>query len=404
MLTFTRRRGIGGAIKQSPEDFVVKEITEKGVMLEPGVKYDAKSLGEEEVPEGKQITFVLEKRDWNTLNALLTIAKLMGRGRKSIGYAGTKDKKALTVQMASVFHPDPFDMSFLKLKDISINGSWRSNGVELGSDLGNAFDIKIGDVTEPDGTAGIASDLGGKMPNYFGPQRFGERQNNQIVGMKILQGDFEGAVMEFLCSVENERNAAVTEARTKLKETLDFAAALNYFPRYLRGERTVIAYLARYPKNYANAIRLLPRGTALMFVHAVQSKMFNEELESRISTGDFKTSIYAQKDGYGFPDVEKVGAEGEFPVAALVGYETKDEEISDYMKGLMEKMQITKEMFTSKGLKELNMKGSYRSLIAPVKDLAYETSEKEVKLRFSLPKGSYATVLLDEFIVGSSGV
>ncbi len=328
----------------------------------------------------------------------------MGRGRKSIGYAGTKDKKALTVQMASVYHPEPFDMSQLRLKDISINGSWRSEGVELGSDIGNSFEIRIGGVQEPDGTGAIAQELMGRMPNYFGPQRFGERHNNQEVGMKILRGDFEGAVMEFLTSVENERNEKVTEARTKLKETLDFQDALNYFPRFLRGERTVIAYLARYPKNYANAIRLLPRGTALMFVHAVQSIMFNEELERRISAGDFATGIHAKKDLYGFPDLDNVGVGGEFPVIPLVGYQTKDEEISHYAKEIMERMQISKEMFVSKGLGELNMKGSYRALIAPVKDLKHEVSEDEVRLKFSLPKGSYATVLLDEFMVGGAGL
>ena len=66
---------------------------------------------------------------------------------------------------------------------------------------------------EPDGTAEIAGELGGMMPNYFGPQRFGERQNNQEVGKGDSKGDFEGAVMEFLTSTENERNAKVTEAR-----------------------------------------------------------------------------------------------------------------------------------------------------------------------------------------------
>jgi tRNA pseudouridine13 synthase len=400
----TRRRGIGGTIKQTPDDFVVKEITGKGVVLEPGVKYDANALGETEVPEGKQISFVLEKKDWNTMNALLTIANLMGRGRKSIGYAGTKDKKALTVQLGSIYHPEPYDMSQIKLKDININGSWRSEGVELGSDIGNAFEIKIGEVQEPDGAAAIAEELMGRMPNYFGPQRFGERRNNQEVGLSILRGDFEGAVMEFLTGIENERNERVTEARTKLKETLDFQGALEYFPKYLRGERTVIAYLAKYPKNYANALRLLPRGTALMFVHAVQSMMFNEELERRISAGDFASGIHAQKDAYGFPDLEKVGVEGEFTVVPLVGYQTKDEEISTYAKEIMERMQITKELFISKGLREFNMKGSYRALIAPVKDLGHEAAGDEVKLKFSLPKGSYATVLLDEFMVGGAGL
>jgi len=400
-MSLTKHRGIGGVIKQTPQDFVVREITSKGIVLEPERQYDAKSLGMEEVAGGKHISFVMQKCDWNTVDALLAIAKRMSRGRKSISYAGTKDKKAVTVQLASVYHPEQFEMNSIALKDIKINGFWRSDGVELGSDLGNAFEVCIRDVSNTEEMAPMAEGLKRGMPNYFGPQRFGERQNNPKVGAKILQGDFEGAVMEYLTATENERNAGVIEARQRLKENRDFKEALSYFPKFLRGERTVIAHLADYPNNYANALRKLPRGLALMFIHALQSQIFNEELDARIKNDDFKSSLFAPSDFYGFPDLEKVGAEGAFPVAALIGYETKEEEISSCARETMERMQLSKEAFRSNGLKELNMKGSYRPLLAPVRDFGYRIEDSTARLSFSLPKGSYATVLLDEFMLGS---
>lgn len=399
MLTLSSRTGTGGVIKQAPEDFVVKEITSKGIALQPETTYGPESLGLEPVPGGKFISFVLQKRDWGTLDALIAIAHKLGHGRKSVSYAGSKDKKAVTVQLASLFHPAEFDMGSVRISDIKINGFWRSgDGIELADEIGNAFEISVRNATIPQRVESIADELGGSMPNYFGEQRFGDRGNNARVGTLILKGDFEGAVMEYLTSTSQERNEGVKQARDALAETLDFKEALMRFPKYLKGERTVLSYLCRYPTNFANAMKLLPRGMAMMFIHAVQGVLFNEELEQRIRNKDFKSAIYAGSDFYGFPDMDKIGANCPFALAPLVGYETKDEELSDYAKEAMERMQLSKEEFACKGMPELAMKGAYRPLLVPVKDLSYKINSDGFWIAFSLPKGSYATVLLNEFM------
>ncbi|MDE1854728.1 MAG: tRNA pseudouridine(13) synthase TruD [Candidatus Micrarchaeota archaeon] len=398
LLTLSKHAGIGGGIKHSPEDFVVKEITNEGKILQPDTRYDSKALGAEEAADGKHITFVLQKRDWNTVDALLAIAKKMGHGRKSTAYCGSKDKKSVSVQLASVFHTTPFDLGTIRISGISINGQWRSNGVALGQELGNAFEVVVRGAERPENAEAILSELDGKMPNYFGAQRFGERGNNVAVGLAILSGDFEGAVMEYLTGSGAERNEKVREARVRLKETLDFAGALEQFPRYMRGERKVLYYLSKYPGNYANSLRLLPRGIAMMFIHAVQSQIFNEELEQRVRSGDFKSATYARSNFYGFPDSESPGPEGEFPLGMLVGYESRDEELGSYAKAAMERMQVSKEQFAIKPMPEIAMKGAYRTLLSPVKDISLNVVGPEVRLSFSLPKGAYATVLLDELI------
>jgi tRNA pseudouridine13 synthase len=401
MLTLTKGRGIGGVIKRTPEDFVVKEIMQNGTILEPDVTYTAESLGMNEAKEGKHITFVLQKRDWNTLNALLAIAKNMGHGRKSIGYAGTKDKKAITVQLASVYDTNNFDMKGIRIKDININGFWRSDGVKMSSNLGNAFDVMIREVSDGAQAAGIAEELSNMMPNYFGNQRFGERDNNTKIGISILTNDLEGAVLEYLTGTENERNESVRDARARLRNEMNFGAALDYFPRYLKGERTLLSSLVKHPGNYANAIRTLPRGIALMFIHSVQAQIFNRELDDRIRNKEMSSGIFAESDFYGFPNLEKRGAEGKFALAPLIGYETKEEEISDYARESMHESGITKESFKIASIPELQMKGAYRPLLAPVKDLSCNSIEGGIKLSFSLPKGSYATVFLNEFMKNS---
>lgn len=398
--TLSEEPGIGGTIKTNPEGFVVKEITKNGVTLEPNRSYTPEELGEEKTEEGKFTTFVLQKRSWDTIAALTTIAKRMGKGKKSIGYSGTKDKMSISTQLASVFGITPEQLAAVRVKDISINGSWRSNGVEMGTNIGNAFEVEISDVDAESSGERIENtlnELNGMFPNYFDRQRFGIRMNNARIGILLMKNDFEGAVLELLTNSEGEKNEVTIEARKRLAEERDFKVALDYFPKYLRSERSVIAYLSEYD-NYANAMRKISRGISIMFIHSVESLIFNVELEERIKNKDFKTASYADANFYGFPDIEKVTGSGKYPVAPLIGYQTSDEMISDYSKETMEKLAITKESFKIKSMPELSMKGAIRTILAPVKDVAHRENEKTVRTRFSIPSGSYATIFLNELM------
>src|SRR5271157_3760116 len=112
-----------GAIKSSPEDFVVGEIVGNGTALEPGIKYSPGTLGLEE-KEGKFCIFVLQKRDWNTAQALKAIAKMLRKGIKSMGFAGTKDRMSVSVQLCSAFGATASQLTGMHVKDIQINGAW----------------------------------------------------------------------------------------------------------------------------------------------------------------------------------------------------------------------------------------------------------------------------------------
>ena len=398
MLTLSQSGGIKGIMKQTPEDFVVSEITEKGAVLEPNTKYESKDILEESNGSGKFTTFVLQKKNWSTINALISIAKKVGRGQKSIGYAGSKDKFAVTTQLASIFGASPEQMLSVAFKDIAINGAWRSNGVELGSNLGNRFQVVVKDI-EGDATSieGILSELNRKIPNYFDSQRFGYRLNNAIVGIHILNNDFEAAALEFLTNAKYENENEAKDARLKLAAELKFDEACGYFPRRLGAELSVLRYLSVHSGDYANAIRKIPHGIRIMFIHAVQSLIFNLVLEERVREGNFDSMLRCQLDSYGFPDVGRTG-EGDVPLGCLIGYETKDTDISEYERKAMEQLGIEKSVFKISGMPELSMKGSFRPILAPFKDFSFEIEGHDVKLSFSLPAGAYATVFLEELM------
>jgi tRNA pseudouridine13 synthase len=135
-----------------------------------------------------------------------------------------------------------------------------------------------------------------------------------------------------------------------------------------------------------------------MFIHAVEAEIFNKALEERIKANDFETGLSFKQNFYGFPDSNSLNAgNGGFSAAPLIGYETKETEISSYEQEILENMHISKSDFKIKSLPQLSMKGAYRSLFSPIKDASYAVEDdNSVNVSFSIPAGSYATILMGE--------
>ena len=407
MLRLSKGKQAKGTIKSKPEDFRVEEITLQGHILEMDKVYSPDMLGLKE-EEGKFSIFVMQKTNWNTAQALKTLARKFRRGIKSTAFAGTKDRNAVSTQLCSIFGVKADELSRVHVKDIKINGTWAgSSKVEMGDLLGNRFGITVRDAADYDNIASLMTELDGIFPNYYGDQRFGYRGTNVDVGLDILKGDFKGAAMRFLTETQNETNEDAKAARERLLQEQDFKEAMKYFPEYLKYERMVIEYLASFPDNYANALRKLPRSISLMFIHSVESYIFNKELNDRISQGRIKpepNEIVCYENSYGFPDISNSGEfdgssdKKTFILGNILGYDTTSATESEQK--ILDELGLTLESFKVKGLNELNSKGTKRALFAPYKDISYDNIEEEgvFEIKFSLPSGSYATVFLDELL------
>ncbi|MEW5955615.1 MAG: tRNA pseudouridine(13) synthase TruD [Candidatus Micrarchaeota archaeon] len=400
-----------------PEEFVVEEILEDGAVLEAG-----KPFSREDAP-GKFCHFVLQKRGWNTAQALDAVADCLHISRKRLDCAGTKDRNALTVQLCSAFAVPPQRLLSLKVKDIAINGAWNAGDkVRMGSLLGNRFTIMLNfeNCKEWPDTAKVearAKESGYCFPNYFGDQRFGSlRRNTHEVGKLLLQGKMEAAAMNFLTFTDEREEGAGREARKRLAEQKDFSKALSYFPNYLKYERTMIAHLSVYPKDFVGALRKLPRATLLMFVHAFQSHLFNEMLRKRIADGPLeagKGDFWCDADEHGFPllwggdAVKQVKSKAEaaklqkrvdkskaFLAANIIGSESK---LNAEEKAFLKEQGMSQENFVVKSIPEVSSRGSFRSMLAPLK--GFEVLEQSpVKIRFALQSGAYATEALKHLL------
>lgn len=407
MLRLAKKDRAHGTIKGKPEDFIVEEITANGTVLELGKSYSCADLGLEEDHNGRFSVFIMQKTSWNTQQALKAIARKFRRGVRSTGFAGTKDRNSVSVQLCSIFGIEPRSLAGMHIKDISINGAWKeSNKIEMGDLLGNRFRITLRNPSGYGNIQEIVRDLDGIFPNYYGGQRFGNRGTNADIGADMLRGNFREAALRFLTDASNETNEDARIAREQLSKELDFKDALGYFPEYLKYERSMLEYLAKFPGNYANAIRKLPRPISLMFVHSVESYIFNRELEERIKSGEIEpmqNELVCGMNAYGFPDIDDVkefdGSDRQvFPIGNIIGYDTGS--VTGIEKTILDDLGLTIESFKVKGLNELGSKGTYRTLFAPFKDVKnrYSDADNSYELGFSLPAGSYATVLLNEIV------
>jgi len=367
----SKSKGIGGAIKGEPEDFLVEEITPRGNILEIDKVY-----GDDLEGEGEYTVFTLQKTNWDTLRAVKELSKRCGVSRKRIKFSGTKDRRAITTMRVSAWKVPVEKLKQVNIKDIELRDfSYSDEPVNLGTLKGNRFTLQISGVGKSaDKTVKkLIKELRGKSPNFFGLQRFGSRLNTHLVGKALLKGQFKEAVEHYLCDTGNEPEAA-TAARDDLRKTGDYKTALKEFPNYLGFEKSILNHLINTPTDYIGAMRKLPKKLRWMFVHAYQGYLFNLALSEYIKAGK---------------------APDELP---LVGYES---EVDKATAAIMKKEGINKEEFKVSAMPELSSRGETRQCFIEFEDfeiLDFNEKAANIRLRFSLPAGSYATVLLRELM------
>lgn len=413
--------GIGGSIRRSLEDFIVKEIGVDGLLASPECDQYVSS-------EEGYWWAVLEKRGIDTVTALRIVARWFSLGRNRVSVAGLKDTRAVTFQYISFL--DEIDQSLIegfnaKYSRVKLHCLFRRPFyLRPGMLYGNFFSIIIREVENPENLVPLVEELKEKVgvPNYYGYQRFGTiRPNTHIVGKLIIQRKYKEAVMEMLLRIFPEEKGKAVEARRYLNDTWDIKGALEMFPKTLHHERHVLRYLLTHPEDYYGAIRSLPLYIRRLFIGAYQAYLFNKILSRRIEKdlsyvyaypGDV-IGIYSD-DKSSEPKgllrvndvlVDKVNKLIREDKAALllpiVGYRSQ---LSRGVQGEIEREVLKEEGvdlgdFYLKEMPEISSSGTFRRACMIPKNLTHTfIDNKTLRMEFSLRKGMYATVLLREFI------
>ncbi len=217
--------GVGGVIKQRSEDFFVQEIP----LYEPS-------------GEGEHVYCEIQKIGLTTFDAMHRLGKALDISTRDIGYAGMKDAHAITRQIFSIAGTTPEAVMGLQIPGITIQWAARhGNKLRLGHLQGNRFAIKIREVNPTDvvkikPVLDMIERRG--MPNFFGEQRFGRRNNNDLLGAALIRGDHESVLKLLLGSPDATLDSKPTfDARTAFDKR-DNARAMQLWPAHRRDRTT----------------------------------------------------------------------------------------------------------------------------------------------------------------------
>ncbi|MCR4431004.1 MAG: tRNA pseudouridine(13) synthase TruD [Tepidanaerobacteraceae bacterium] len=251
-------------IKVTPEDFIVRELID--------LKYTS---------GGRYRIYRLKKRHWNTMDALLYIARENHIPLAIIGSGGRKDRHAVTYQYISV--PREHELKFEQPNvELTFEG-FADDFVSPAILRGNYFELTLRRI-KPEERGAVEQRLQEiercGFPNYFDDQRFGSIGNpGEILAERIIKKHYSGALKLFFTTAhpedkkeEKERKKKITELWGNFREILPLCRT--------KAERDIMEILStgKSKQHLIEAINAIPKETLSMHFSAYQSFLWNMAL------------------------------------------------------------------------------------------------------------------------------
>jgi tRNA pseudouridine13 synthase len=334
--------------KQSPRDFVVEELP----------LYDFSG-------EGEHLVMFVRKKNLSTLELISIIAKFLGIKNKEIGYAGLKDKHAMTKQYISVLKKYEQKLEEFSHENIKIlSKHYHNNKIRMGHLKGNRFFIKLKKVNPTsaqkidEALKNIAKD---GMPNFFGYQRFGNDGDNHILGEKIAKGE------------KKERNV-------KVRKLLISAYQSHLFNLWLSRRLEISKLVDSFePKELENLLNMPQDELKKMKKQKHTFKLIDGDVMEHYPHG--RLFDYDGLDD----DLKRFENRDISPTGLLCGKKVR---LASNSAAIIEKDYDD----------DINADGArrYAWIFPEGIEGRFKQEEAQYELNFTLPKGSYATVLIEE--------
>ena len=368
--------------------------------------------------DGEHVLCEVEKRGMSTFDAVDRLARPLDVNPRDIGFAGMKDADAVTRQHFTIPRVDVEKVLALQSSGIKVlSAAKHRNKLRLGHLAGNRFIIKVREAASDaiDVARPILERLASAgMPNFFGEQRFGRRGDNHLIGAAMLRGDADAAIKLLLgTATKNVDPSNIFEAR-RFFDAGDFEAAMQKWPRSSGMERRVLARFIN-TGSAKKALQLVEPKLKRLWVSALQSRMFNDVVERRLSElgriveGDL---AYLHDRGACFT-VEDVAAEqpraDAFEISAtgpMLGYRMTLPAGAALAieQTIYDRYGLSRETFKRPDLE--GGKGDRRPIrVRPTETSLVSGSDANgpfVAVGFTLPPGSFATVVMGEIMKAKS--
>ncbi len=377
--------GIGGRIKVRPEDFQVEEIPWR-----------------DPTGEGDHLHLFVEKTGTSHGELMAVVAKAFGCDSRDVGYAGMKDKAAVTRQWLSISAHLANTATHLNHERVRLLGTIRSDRSLRRGDLrGNRFIIKIREA-DP-----LKAPSAGRMlqriereglPAFYGPQRFGYRQNNHRLGAALLSKSWPEVLDELLGPSDGNHPANQTVLREAWVSQNEDVLRSGW-PSSQRFEMLACRKWLKY-REPEKAVRAGGRTTLNFLTSAFSSFLFNKMLEERCRLG----LLHAEQPGD--LTVDPVGkkplpvADGGIASALFWGREA---ELANGVQGEIEQQvlatyQLNPIWLESNWVPRAERRPLRFHLSDPGVEGGFDEHGGYIELRFTLPRGMFATVVADEIL------
>lgn len=388
--------GIGGQIKRRVEDFRVDEL--------PAAAPSGR---------GRYAHFRVIKKGLPTPVAVSRLARALGVSPGDIGVAGMKDSQAVTSQWMSVDSSCTGRLERFRDAQVEIDEIiWHSERLRPGQLAGNRFCIRIRGVGRsklPVASAVLEVLRKRGVPNFFGPQRFGNRGDTGSLGAAMVRGDGEEFVRVFLGKPIEGDDREIAQARRDFDLGL-FDRAIKNWPRHFVDQRKALAAYKRR-RNPVSALAAIDPRMKRLFVSAFQSEIFNAVLVRRLADFDrLLAGDLAQEAGSNqYFLVEDPAASAQkvldleiSPTGPIFGSRCPlaQGDPGRVESDVLTEFNVTPEDFAR--VDRIEVKGSRRplrfALIEPGLSAGKDRFGDFIELRFTAPPGCYATVVLHEIM------
>jgi tRNA pseudouridine13 synthase len=380
-------------LKQTPEDFRVEEIID----LVPG-------------ETGPFSLYRLDKKNWTTPDALNAVRRRWQVPFNRLSYGGLKDRHADTTQYLTIFHGPQRNLTH---QGIAVTYLGKLDHPFTSADLrANRFTLTLRSLSPAavgHARMALAALASSGVPNYFDDQRFGSvPADGRFVAKEMVLGRFEQALKVALTApYEHDRAAAKQEKATLAECWGDWPRCKAELPK--SHARSLVDYLVHHPNDFKGALERLKPELQGLYLSAWQSHLWNKMLARWLREHVPAERLLAVKLRMGeFPMPRAV------PEAALADWRAltlplpsarlkvePDSPVAKLIEPVMEEEGLPLDEMKLRGLrKPFFAKGDRAAAVIP-EGLSAESGPDELNeereklvLRFDLPRGCYATMIV----------
>lgn len=365
---------------------------------------------------GPHRVYRVQKRKLTSIEAAAALAELVQVTPADVSMAGLKDRQGVTIQYMSVEGGRPATLSTPALKIEAVGKSQCALTSEHST--GNSFEVRVRDLSSKEverlrEAATRANRCG--VPNYFDEQRFGNLKHGQgWVARELMMGRREEGLKRLVASTSTYDDDRTKRFKRALRESWRDWRACRSIAGKLGQYHSVFEHLIKNPRDYPGAFRRVATRIRLIHLFAFQSHLWNRAVYEY---------LHENFPRYSIADVDGIEGALAFPLEEFDPHEHAPDGFrlpGPRFKDVADKTQkrlfarvlrahgLTPHKFEIPDIPGFGVKGEDRALWihprianprpAPARGAASGPERYSVKLRFDLPRGAYATVVVKRLL------